>query len=134
MRPTAPAGLRMLAWKRDSWRMRPATNVRLGTAYLASMVQRFDGRAEDALSAYNAGPGRIRQWRGRPEYRDTHVFLEHIPFRETRNYVKVVQQNTRIYTALYGCGDFDPCLGLSYRAAVARSSVAGGAPSSSLAR
>lgn len=112
----------------------PDVNLRLGTAFLQSMVRRFGGRAEDALSAYNAGPTRIQQWRQRPEYRDTHVFLEHIPFRETRHYVKVVQQNTRIYTALYGCGDFEPCLGLSYRAAVARSTVAGGAPSSSLAR
>lgn len=112
----------------------PETNIRLGTAFLASMVQRFDGRAEDALSAYNAGPTRARQWRSRPEYRDTHVFLEHIPFRETRHYVKVVQQYTRIYTALYGCGDYEPCLGHSYRSAVARSGVAGGAPSPSLAR
>jgi tetratricopeptide (TPR) repeat protein len=112
----------------------PEINLRLGTAFLASMIRRFDGRAEDALSAYNAGPGRIQQWRQRPEYRDTDVFLEHIPFAETRHYVKVVQQYTRIYTALYGCGDFDPCLGMSYRAAVARSNIAGGAPSSSLAR
>ncbi len=112
----------------------PETNIRLGTAFLASMVQRFDGRAEDALSAYNAGPTRARQWRSRPEYRDTHVFLEHIPFRETRHYVKVVQQYTRIYTALYGCGNFEPCLGHSYRSAVAQSGVAGGAPSPSLAR
>ena len=112
----------------------PVTNLRLGTAFLAAMVQRFDGRAEDALSAYNAGPTRINQWRTRPEYRDTQVFLEHIPFQETRHYVKVVQQYTRIYTALYGCGHFEACAGLSYQAAVARSSLAGGAPSSSLAR
>jgi soluble lytic murein transglycosylase-like protein len=112
----------------------PEINVRLGTSFLASMIRRFDGRAEDALSAYNAGPTRARQWRSRAEYRDTDVFLEHIPFAETRHYVKVVQQNTRIYTALYGCQDFQPCTGLSYRAAVARSPVAGGAPSSSLAR
>ncbi len=112
----------------------PNVNLRLGTAYLAQMIRRFDGRAEDALSAYNAGPGRIQQWRGRPEYRDTDVFLEHIPFRETRHYVKVVQQYTRIYTALYGCGNFEPCLGDSYRTVLARSPFAGGAPSSSLAR
>ncbi len=112
----------------------PEMNVRLGTAFLASLVRRFDGRAEDALSAYNAGPTRIRRWRQRPEYRDPDVFVERIPFRETRHYVKTVQQNTRIYTALYGCGDFQPCLGLSYRAAVERSPLAGGAPTSALAR
>lgn len=112
----------------------PEMNVRLGTQYLASMLRRFDGRAEDALSAYNAGPSRIQQWRGRPEYRDRDVFIEFIPFRETRHYVKVVQQNQRIYTALYGCPGFEPCLGASYMAAVARSPYATGAPSSALAR
>jgi len=112
----------------------PEYNVRLGTQYLASMLRRYDGRAEDALAAYNAGPGRINQWRQRPEYRDRDVFMEHIPFRETRHYVKVVQQYTRIYTALYGCAGFQPCLGDSYLAAVARSPYAGGQPGSSLAR
>ncbi|MEX2529138.1 MAG: lytic transglycosylase domain-containing protein [Gemmatimonadota bacterium] len=112
----------------------PEYNVRLGTAFLANMVRRFEGSAEDALSAYNAGPTRARQWQSRAEYRDTDVFIEHIPFAETRHYVKVVQQYTRIYTALYGCGDFEPCEGLSYRAAVEQSPTAGGAPASLLAR
>jgi soluble lytic murein transglycosylase len=106
----------------------PEYNVRLGTQYLASMVRRYDGRAQDALSAYNAGPGRINQWRQRPEARDRDVFMEHIPFRETRHYVKVVQQYARVYAALYGCPGFQPCLGESYAAVVARSPYAGGAP------
>jgi soluble lytic murein transglycosylase len=106
----------------------PRTNIRLGTNFLASLVNRFDGRAEDALSAYNAGPTRIRQWRQRPEYGDRDVFMEHIPFTETRNYVKLVQQYARIYSALYGCGDFQPCLGDSYPEVLARSLTAGGAP------
>jgi len=112
----------------------PEVNVRLGTTYLASMLSRFQGRAEDALSAYNAGPSRILQWRQTPTYMDRDVFMEHIPFQETRHYVKVVQQYARVYTALYGCGDFDPCHGLSYPAAVDRSPVAGGAPRASLTR
>ncbi len=112
----------------------PEINVRLGTTFLARMVSRFDGLPEDALAAYNAGPGRIQQWRQRPVYRDRDVFMEHIPFQETRHYVKVVQQYARIYTALYGCGSFEPCPGLSYPAAVAQSPHAGGAPLSSVAR
>jgi soluble lytic murein transglycosylase len=106
----------------------PRTNIRLGTNFLASLVNRFDGRAEDALAAYNAGPTRIRQWRQRPEYGDRDVFMEHIPFTETRNYVKLVQQYARIYTALYGCGDFEACPGEPYAAVLARSPTAGGAP------
>ncbi|MEX0856298.1 MAG: lytic transglycosylase domain-containing protein, partial [Gemmatimonadota bacterium] len=112
----------------------PETNVRLGSTYLSTMLARFDGRAEDALAAYNAGPTRIRQWRGGSTYQDRDVFMEHIPFQETRNYVKVVQQYARIYTALYGCGDFEPCFGLSYPDVVARSSIAVGAPGPSAAR
>lgn len=106
----------------------PDYNVRLGTQYLASMIRRYDGRAQDALSAYNAGPTRINQWRQRPESRDRDVFVEHIPFRETRHYVKVVQQYARVYAALYGCPGYQPCLGVTYSALVARSPYAGGAP------
>lgn len=132
---TAQEVARSLGVRYDRARLSdPEYNVRLGTQYLASMLRRYDGRAEDALAAYNAGPGRINQWRQRPEYQDRDVFMEHIPFRETRHYVKVVQQYTRIYTALYGCAGFQPCLGDSYLAAVARSPYAGGQPGSSLAR
>ncbi len=106
----------------------PATNVRLGSSYLASMVRRFDGRPEDVLSAYNAGPGRMRSWQGGSTYRDRDVFVEHIPFEETRNYVKSVQMYARIYSALYACGDFEPCLGLDYRTLLEESPLAGGAP------
>lgn len=106
----------------------PETNVALGTSYLAAMVRRFDGKPEDVLSAYNAGPGRMRSWQGDSTYRDRDVFVEHIPFAETRNYVKLVQAYARVYTALYGCGDFEPCLGLDYPALLEASPLAGGAP------
>ena len=112
----------------------PETNLRLGITYLASMVRRFEGKPEDVLSAYNAGPGRMRGWQEQSEYRDRDVFLEHIPFQETRNYVKVVQQYARIYSALYGCGSFSACLGMPYSALVAQSPLAGGAPRTTLTR
>jgi soluble lytic murein transglycosylase len=105
----------------------PETNLRLGTTYLASMVRSF-GRAEDVLSAYNAGPGRMRGWRGEDTYGDRDVFIEHIPFDETRTYVKAVQAYARVYTTLYGCGDFEPCLGLSYSRAMSENPLAVGLP------
>lgn len=92
----------------------PEVNVPVGMAYLAQMIRRFDAQVPDILAAYNAGPSRIRRWRGMPAYADRNVFVERIPFRETRSHVKVVELNTRLYTALYGCGDFEPCFGMSY--------------------
>ncbi len=112
----------------------PEVNIRLGTTYLRSMLQRFDGRVEDALAAYNAGPGRMNQWRANAYYRDRDVFMEHIPFQETRGYVRTVQQYTRIYTALYGCGHLEPCLGLSYPEAANRSGHLTGYPTLGPAR
>jgi soluble lytic murein transglycosylase len=85
-------------------------NVQLGMTFLSDMLRRYDGEVLDALVAYNAGPTRIRRWRTYPEYRDSDVFTERIPFRETREYVKIVQQNALIYESLYGC-DGEPCLG-----------------------
>lgn len=89
-------------------------NVILGMSFLSEMLRRYHGAVLDALIAYNAGPTRIRRWRDMPEYRDRALFTERIPFRETREYVKIVQQNALIYATLYGCGDGgDPCLGES---------------------
>ena len=101
------------------------SNVKMGTQFLASVWRRAQGRVEDALSAYNAGPGRIAQWRKRPEYADPDVFVERIPIQETRSYVKAVQGYARVYHALYGCGEFQPCLGLPYRQLSTRRPVAG---------
>lgn len=89
-------------------------NVILGMTFLSEMLRRYDGAVLDALVAYNAGPTRIRRWRGMPEYKDQHLFVERIPFRETREYVKIVQQNALIYASLYGCGETgEPCLGMT---------------------
>ncbi len=88
-------------------------NVTLGMTFLSEMLERYDGAVVDALVAYNAGPTRIRRWRNMPEYQDQNLFTERIPFRETREYVKVVQRNALIYESLYGCDGESPCLGTS---------------------
>lgn len=90
---------------------RPSLNLRLGTGYLRELIDRFDGRLAFALAAYNAGPHRVARWRRRPYAADVDVFMEGIPFRQTRRYVKTVQANARVYAALYGCGRYEPCLG-----------------------
>lgn len=80
----------------------PDLNIRLGTIFLADLLAEYDRKVADALAAYNAGPTRMARWRNFPEYGDVELFTERIPFDETRDYVKVVQQNARIYAALYG--------------------------------
>jgi soluble lytic murein transglycosylase len=80
----------------------PSLNLRLGTRFLADQIREHDGRMVDAIAAYNAGPHRVERWRAFPEHRDAEIFAERIPFEETRDYVRIVRQNARIYRALYG--------------------------------
>ena len=79
-------------------------NARLGIAYLAEMVDEFDGSYVLAAAAYNAGPGRARQWiktYGDPRRGNVDVidWIEKIPFAETRNYVQRVLESTNVYRA-----------------------------------
>src|SRR5690625_7052497 len=69
--------------------------------YLAELLERYGGRVAPALAAYNAGPHRLSFWSTFPEYQDEELFAERIPFAETRNYVKIVQQNASLYARLY---------------------------------
>lgn len=78
----------------------PRENLAIGIAYLAYLFRRFEGDLVLALCGYNAGPGRAEEWRKTlPPDRD--LFVESIPFLETRNYVKKVLANYFAYTVLY---------------------------------
>ena len=68
----------------------PAANIRLGTTYLGRMVERFDGNRVVATAAYNAGPNRVDEWLPITQPVDTRVWVENIPFNETRGYVRRV--------------------------------------------
>ena len=87
----------------DLWN--PNTSIRLGGEHLSDHLQYFR-KQEDvrrlglALSAYNAGLGRARRWSQRLPSDDVDAFVESIPFRETRNYVKLVYRNYQVYTYL----------------------------------
>jgi soluble lytic murein transglycosylase len=80
----------------------PAVNLRLGTRYLADQISRYNGRLVDAIAAYNAGPNPVARWSEFPEHADAELFAERIPYEETRDYVRIVRQNARIYRELYG--------------------------------
>lgn len=82
----------------------PEINAHLGTRYLAEQMRRYDGSLPSVFSAYNAGPHRVERWKSFPEYGDEELFTERIPYRETRDYVKILTRNIALYRGLYGDG------------------------------
>jgi soluble lytic murein transglycosylase len=68
----------------------PNHNIRLGTSYLGSMAARYDGNHVLATAAYNAGPHRVDRWLPRASVIDARIWIENIPFNETREYVRRV--------------------------------------------
>lgn len=75
----------------------PATNIRLGTRCLRKTLDRFGGKPEYALAAYNAGGERVVDWQARGPYSGMDEFVESIPFTETREYVEAILRNREIY-------------------------------------
>jgi soluble lytic murein transglycosylase len=79
---------------------RPEANIALGTRYLASLMERFAGRVEVSLAAYNAGGSRAERWQSEFGQLDMAEFVERIPFSETRGYIKQVLTNMAHYSQL----------------------------------
>jgi len=78
-------------------------NVKLGSAYYRQLLDRFDGNRVFALTAYNAGPHRVDRWRHTPgEGLPVELWIETIPYQETRNYVQAVLAYNVVYQYLLG--------------------------------
>lgn len=75
----------------------PDSNIRLGTYYLGKIYRRFDGNMALATAAYNAGPLRVEQWLPSEGEIDARIWIENIPFNETRNYVRRVLASEIIF-------------------------------------
>ncbi len=97
---------RRLGYRRFNVAMlfRPDVNLNLGTYEFRRQVDRFGGKLEPVLAAYNAGPSRADRWLTWGEFREPAEFVETIPFTETRNYVQIVLRNADIYRRLYATG------------------------------
>ena len=78
----------------------PAANIELGSAYLGGLVRDF-GDARLAVAAYNAGPTRVREWWSARKSDDMEVWVEQIPYNETRNFVRRVMVGWEEYRRLY---------------------------------
>ncbi|MEA2763718.1 MAG: soluble lytic murein transglycosylase [Gemmatimonadaceae bacterium] len=78
----------------------PATNIRLGTAHLSSLMRKYPDVVK-SLAAYNAGESRVAKWSTKTGAQDPEVFTERIPFVETRDYVRTILRNRAYYQALY---------------------------------
>lgn len=83
----------------------PTANLRIGTAYLADLLDKMNGSYVMAIAGYNAGPSRPLRWVdqfGRPNgnLEQTINWIEMIPFNETRNYVMRVLENYHVYRSM----------------------------------
>ncbi len=79
----------------------PDLNIDLGTRYLNGLLARFDGDVLKAVAAYNGGEAAVDKWQQRFSDLDEDEFVESITYRETRDYVKRVVSNYRMYRLLY---------------------------------
>tara|TARA_Y100000590_G_scaffold468225_1_gene650071 strand:- start:63 stop:2174 length:2112 start_codon:yes stop_codon:yes gene_type:complete len=78
----------------------PIYNVQLGTRYITDLIDDFDGSYVYPISAYNAGPNRVNKWVKSYKTDDILDWIELIPYRETRGYVKNVLRNIQFYRIL----------------------------------
>ncbi|GEM_PF-4115437 len=83
----------------------PYFNIELGIRYLNYLLDRYRGNPVFALAAYNAGENRVDRWIKKYQRAgisaDLHLFVEFIPFRETRNYVRRIMKDYGLYRMLY---------------------------------
>lgn len=76
-------------------------NIHLGTYYIKQLLKRFDNNAVYALAGYNGGPKNVKRWIHKQTSPDIDYFIEDIPFKETRHYVKRVLRSYYAYNWLY---------------------------------
>jgi len=91
-----------LPYSKSRLKSDPYYNIKLGSYYLAGLLEEYEGSYPFALAAYNAGPKRVKYWKkinkdpqkGKIDYID---WIELIKFKETRNYVQRVLENINVY-------------------------------------
>ena len=77
------------------------TNIHIGTWYLKYVLDKLSANPVLATAAYNAGPSRARAWQAVHAFEGA-IYIETIPFRETRDYVQKVMANAAWYASEMG--------------------------------
>ena len=90
---------RIFGIKEKQQLLKPEENIRAGSEFLGQLIKRF-GSVELALAAYNAGPLMVVEWKRRYQTDNIDLFVEMIPYTETREYVRLVNRNYKIYQHL----------------------------------
>jgi hypothetical protein len=80
----------------------PQSNAIVGACHLRQALQNFDGDRILALAAYNAGAQHVKNWKLRRFRGDPLLFVEHIPFEETQNYVKQITRSLHHAPRIWG--------------------------------
>ena len=78
----------------------PDVSLELGMTHLAGLLSGYS-HVTHALAAYNAGSSRAKRWLEKAGTQDPEVFVERIPFRETRDYVRIILRNRELYRSMY---------------------------------
>ncbi|WP_017444568.1 lytic transglycosylase domain-containing protein [Gayadomonas joobiniege] len=97
-----PATAKVLAGRKFDTRKLydPQTNIKMGTGYIKSLIKRMNNSVPRAIASYNAGWGRVQDWRPEQGSMPMEVWIENIPYTETRNYVKAVLAYQQVYEML----------------------------------
>lgn len=82
--------------------LEPESAIKFGSRYLKRLMDTFQNTIPLVAAGYNAGPHRVKSWLTNFGTLETDEFIEHIPFLETRNYVKRVMSNCQVYSNMYG--------------------------------
>jgi soluble lytic murein transglycosylase len=111
--PTAKRTARGTSWVVTADGLKtPEMSIDLGTKHLGQLRRSFKSALLVAPAAYNAGSGALRRWLNESPGVDLDVFIEDIPYEETRNYVKRVYASQLAYAILYAPDERDALLAL----------------------
>jgi soluble lytic murein transglycosylase len=84
-------------WQAENSLFNPDVNIKYGAFYYKQLLTRFDGHFALAMAAYNAGPNRVSKWLPNDKSVPADIWIETIPYKETRKYVMSVLSYSIIY-------------------------------------